>query len=537
MTLHKDLTGGNLHNSKIKTGSGDPNSTLTAATWVGDIYVDTATHTLYIRETNNGSSGDWLPCPIAHVGAHTITFTTSGNTSVTLPTTGTLSTLAGTENLTNKTLDNTNTITAKDTLFTLQDNSDATKQMTFELSGLTTGNTRVITIPDASTTLVGHDTTQNISNKTFLSTNTYTANDDAFFLQDNSDNTKLAVFQLSGITTGTTRTFTFPDANTTLVGTAATQTITNKDIDGGTASDSLRITVPKNTTANLAALSRKEGTIVYDTDLDVLKYDDGSNLITLSSTSTATPTAAGIVTSYEPTIQSAVNNVSAANYTVTTTDGYRDILVTNGSSTDYTVTLPAASSNAGRLLTIGKVDSAAGTVFVVPGGADTINGKTGNVFRLVNRYSYVTVQCNGTTWLQVGGRLDGWARAYTGNGHGLVNTNVRRFTNSEGLTGEITYADNANDGGSFTINTSGFYIIECSDRNSGATADVAITKNSTSPNSSTSILAKATGSATFWASCSAAVYLTSGDVIRMCTDTGGTPSTADDVHMSILRVG
>jgi hypothetical protein len=59
------------------------------------------------------------------------------------------------QTLTNKTLDNTTTLTIKDTLFTVQDNADATKQMVLELSGITTGNTRTLTVPNATTTLLG----------------------------------------------------------------------------------------------------------------------------------------------------------------------------------------------------------------------------------------------------------------------------------------------------------------------------------------------------------------------------------------------
>jgi hypothetical protein len=131
----------------------------------------------------------------------------------------------------NKTLDNTNTVTLKDTLFTLQDNSDTTKQALFELSGITTGNTRTYTLPDASTTVVGTGTTQTLSNKTLDNTSTITVKDNIFTLQDNSDTTKQAQFELSGITTGNTRTYTLPDATTGFVGTGTTQTLSNKTLD------------------------------------------------------------------------------------------------------------------------------------------------------------------------------------------------------------------------------------------------------------------------------------------------------------------
>ena len=58
----------------------------------------------------------------------------------------------------------------------------------------------------------------------------------------------------------------------------AQQVLFNKDFDGGTASDLNRITLPKNTTANLNNLTRKQATIFYDTTVNKIKYDDGINL-------------------------------------------------------------------------------------------------------------------------------------------------------------------------------------------------------------------------------------------------------------------
>jgi hypothetical protein len=50
-------------------------------------------------------------------------------------------------------LDNTSTVTLKDTNFTLQDDGDVTKQMQFQLSGISTGTTRTLTVPNSSGTL------------------------------------------------------------------------------------------------------------------------------------------------------------------------------------------------------------------------------------------------------------------------------------------------------------------------------------------------------------------------------------------------
>lgn len=87
--------------------------------------------------------------------------------------------------------------------------------------------------------------------------------------------------------TGTTltadRTINLPNANAdmTLVTTDGIQTLTNKDIDGGTASNTSRVTLPQASTATLSGLTRKKGTIFYDSTDDKLKYDIGSSIKTV----------------------------------------------------------------------------------------------------------------------------------------------------------------------------------------------------------------------------------------------------------------
>ena len=192
-----------------------------------------------------------------------------------------------TDTLSNKTLDNSNVVTVQDTNLTVQDNGDNTKQAKFDASGITTATTRTYTLPDADTTLVGSDTTQTLTNKTI------TIDDANFTIQDDGDTSKKAQFQASGITTATTRTLTIPDADTTIVGTDATQTLTNKtisagninsaDIDGQTASNTSRITLPKAAKATLDGLTRKQATLLYDTDSDKVYLDNGSALVELGA--------------------------------------------------------------------------------------------------------------------------------------------------------------------------------------------------------------------------------------------------------------
>jgi hypothetical protein len=174
-----------------------------------------------------------------------LTLTTGGATNVTLPTTGTLATLAGTEALTNKTVNKVTftapatgatltlidgtTVTgpaASGTIMTLGNVETVTGAKTFNnakllLAGSTSGTTTLnasatasgtLTLPAATDTLVGKATTDTLSNKTIdtASTNTIKIN----------GNTLAA--------TAGTATLTVPNSTDTLVGRATTDTLTNK---------------------------------------------------------------------------------------------------------------------------------------------------------------------------------------------------------------------------------------------------------------------------------------------------------------------
>jgi hypothetical protein len=103
--------------------------TIGTGTWQGGIISPTYGGT----GVNNGSRTITLGGNFTHTGAHTLTLTTTANTSVTLPTTGTLATLAGTESLSNKTITSSSfsgTTIAASGLVTLTNTTDASNLTT-----------------------------------------------------------------------------------------------------------------------------------------------------------------------------------------------------------------------------------------------------------------------------------------------------------------------------------------------------------------------------------------------------------------------
>lgn len=107
--------------------------------------------------------------------------------------------------------------------------------------------------------IVGASETQTLTNKTMVAgSNTFSG----FLHGTQVNNPSSGVHGVTG----------------SVVGTSDAQVLTSKDYDGGTASNTSRISVPKNSFVNLSALTRKEATFVYDQTNTRMMFDDGATL-------------------------------------------------------------------------------------------------------------------------------------------------------------------------------------------------------------------------------------------------------------------
>jgi hypothetical protein len=127
-------TSGTLVNTAVTTLSSlSTVGTITTGTWngsvIGSLYGGTG--------VNNGSSTLTMAGNVTHAGAFTQTFTATGNTSLTLPTTGTLASLAGTETFTNKRINPRTSSTASTATLTPDISSFDQYNLTAQAVGLT----------------------------------------------------------------------------------------------------------------------------------------------------------------------------------------------------------------------------------------------------------------------------------------------------------------------------------------------------------------------------------------------------------------
>lgn len=163
-------------------------------------------------------SADYFP-----IVTSSLTATQKINRQVFLGVTGTPADLSTVQTFTNKVIGITNTLTLKDTLFTLQNAADTTKQAKFQLSGITTATTRTYTLPDTNDTIVTLAATQALTNKT-LTSPTLTGG--------TIDNSTITVDSISGHTTPTIVTVGGVQMNNGVVSTASSVTSTSIAVGG-----------------------------------------------------------------------------------------------------------------------------------------------------------------------------------------------------------------------------------------------------------------------------------------------------------------
>ncbi len=231
--------------------------------------------------------------------------------------------------------------------------------------------------------------------------------DSVFGIVDDGDITKIVAFQISGLTTATTRTITVPDSDLTLVGLTTSQTLTNKTLT------SPQINMSSNATGDMYY---RDGSGVFQrlpigTSGQIISASSGGipEWIANPSASDASTTVKGVVeeaTLAETLARTATGGTSArlfVNPTNLTTVQTYDYVVDTGSGTAYAIApTPAITAYvAGQTFTFKAVNantSTTPTVAVSGLTAKTITNTDGTALFVgqITANSIVRVTYDGT---------------------------------------------------------------------------------------------------------------------------------------------
>lgn len=218
------------------------------------------------------------------------------------------------------------------------------------------------------------------------------------------------------------------------------------------------------------------------------------------------------------------------------------VSVASASTTDIGAAASQSVTITGTTTITSLGTAASGTLRrVVFAGALTLTHNSTSLI-LPGAANIVTVAGDTATFLSEGGGnwrciayqrtyLQGMVRVHTANGYGSTNTTIRRFSTVVAANGsDITYADSASLGASFTINNAGVYAISYSDSTSNASGmSLGISLNSnqlttdiqTITAANRLVSANTPSTANYRNSVATTVYLSAGDVIRAHADGSG----------------
>jgi hypothetical protein len=210
-----------------------------------------------------------------------------------------------------------------------------------------------------------------------------------FTLQDATDNTKQANFELSNITTATTRTYTLPNANTTLAGTTFAQTFSALQTFSSGITQSASTYTFSSTGANWIAGSQTTGTFTVGGTSQTGTITLGRSTVSQQTDIQAGATASGST----KTINLGTGGLTGSTTTMAIGSTFGTSITANG-TWSFSTAIPIASGGTGQI----TATAAFNALSPITTTGDLILGNgTNSATRLAIGTNTYVLTSNGTT--------------------------------------------------------------------------------------------------------------------------------------------